>query len=216
MVRAAQVLLLRAIQLRDRWLLRRLARRHPGLAIDPGASTNLAVARYALAPGARLRIGPGVVTERIRGALHFDVAAGAAVEIGAETWLRTDVEPVHLIAFEGARLTVGPEGFLNGCHLSAKRQVSLGRRVWVGLGSRVFDADQHDLDADQLERVAPVEIGDHVWVAADATVLRGVRIGAHSVVGARSLVTRDVPAHTLVYGIPSKERGKVGDRSRCA
>jgi acetyltransferase-like isoleucine patch superfamily enzyme len=50
-------------------------------------------------------------------------------------------------------------------------------------------------------------------VASDVTVMRGVTIGAHAVVGARSLVTRDVPPHTLVYGTPAEPRGTVGDRT---
>ena len=50
----------------------------------------------------------------------------------------------------------------------------MGRRVFVGPGSRIFDADQHDFDAERLEEVEPVSIGDHVWIASDVTVLRGV------------------------------------------
>jgi maltose O-acetyltransferase len=45
------------------------------------------------------------------------------------------------------------------------------------------------------------------------TILRGVTIGDHSVVGARSLVTRDIPPHTLAFGQPARPRGEVGDRS---
>ena len=45
-------------------------------------------------------------------------------------------------------------------------------------------------------------------------MLRGVTIGEHSVIGARSLVTRDVPPHTLAFGSPATVRGRVGDRSR--
>ena len=78
----------------------------------------------------------------------------------------------------------------------------------------MFDADQHDLDDARPERAEPVAIGDFAWIAADVTVLRGVSIGAHSVVGARSLVTRDVPPHTLAYGQPAVPRGPVGDRTR--
>jgi len=204
---------LRALRAWDRLRLWRLRALHPGLEIDPTASTNLSAARYALAPGARLRIGPGVVTERLSGALHFELGPGAQVEVGARTWLRTELGAVHVVAFAGARITLGPESFLNACHLSCKGELRLGRRVWVGPGSRVFDADQHDLDADHPEGVQPVTIGDHVWIASDVTVLRGVTIGEHSVVGARSLVTRDLPPHSLAYGQPAERRGEVGDRS---
>jgi acetyltransferase-like isoleucine patch superfamily enzyme len=205
---------LKAIQARDRWRLRRLAARHPGLEVHPSASSNFAVARYALAPGARLRIGPGAVTDRVPGALLFSLEAGAEIEIGEGAWLRTEVEPLRIVAAAGARITIGADALLNGCHLSAKREITLGRRVWIGFGSRILDSDQHDLDAQRRERAQPVHVGDYTWIAADVTVLRGVRIGAHCVIGARSLVTRDLPDHALAFGHPAQPRGVVGDRSR--
>lgn len=206
--------MLRTVARWDRLRLRWLRWLHPGLEIDTTASSNFAVARYVLAPGARLAIGPGAVTERLPGALHFELGPGAEVVIGERAWLRTELGPVHLVAFENARIELGREAFLNGCHLSAKSSVVLRWRAWVGPGSRVFDSDQHDFDDAHPERSAPVEIGECAWVASDVTVLRGVTIGAHAVVGARSLVTRDVPPHTLVYGTPAAPHGTVGDRSR--
>jgi maltose O-acetyltransferase len=207
------VLQLKALQAYDRLRLGRLTARHPGLEIHPSASSNLAAARYDLAQGARLRIGAGVVTERLAGALHFSLGPGAEVVIGDGTWLRTEVGPVHLIAFEGARMTLGTQGFFNGCHLSCKRELRTGHRAWIGPGSRVFDSDQHDFDSERPEISQPVVIGDCVWIASDVTVLRGVTIGEHSVIGTRSLVTRDIPPHTLAFGQPAQPRGEVGDRS---
>lgn len=207
-------LLLRAIHAFDRLRLRVLVARHSGLEIHPTASSNLALARFDLAPGATLRIGAGVVTERLAGALHFSLASGARVEVGESSWLRTDVGAVHIVAFAGARLAIGPECLINGCQLSAKREVRIGRRVFIGVGARVFDADQHDLDAERPERVETVTIGDHAWIAADVTVLRGVSIGEHSAVGTRSLVLDDVPPHSLAYGSPARAHGRVGDRSK--
>ncbi len=206
--------ILAVIQAIDRLRLVALAARHPGLEIDASASTNLASARYQLAVGARLRIASGVVSERRSGSIEFSLGPGARVEIEERTWLRTEVGPIHIVAFEGASLRIGPDCLLNGCHLSAKRAVQLGRRVFVGPGTRIFDADQHDLDAERAERVDPVAIGDHVWIASDVTVLRGVSIGEHSVVGAQSLVGEDIPPHSLAFGSPARVRGSVGDRSR--
>ena len=189
-------------------------RRHPGLEIAPDASTNFSSSRLAIAPGGRLSIGPRVYTERLSRGVHISVAEGASVEIGADTWLRSDLAPVILFAFPGARITIGREGFLNGCHLSAKASLSIGDRVWMGTGSRVFDADQHDLDAETPERIEPVTIGDHCWIASDVTILRGVQIGEQSVIGARSLVSRSIPPHTLAVGSPAAATGKIGDRTR--
>jgi acetyltransferase-like isoleucine patch superfamily enzyme len=187
--------------------------RHRGLEIHPAASSNFAAARYDLAEGARLRIGAGVVTERLAGALHFSLGRGAEISVGEGTWLRTELGPVHIVAFDGARITLGPRGFLNGCHLSAKRELRTGHRAWIGAGSRVFDSDQHDLDSEHPEISQAVTIGDCVWVASDVTILRGVTIGEHSVIGACSLVTRDIPPHTLAFGQPATPKGVIGDRS---
>jgi len=204
---------LKTLQAYDRFRLQRLMARHRGLEIHSTASSNLAAARYDLAEGARLRIGAGVVTERLAGALHFSLGSGAEISIGEGSWLRTEIAPVRIVAFQGARIELGPEGFLNGCHLSAKSELRCGRRAWIGTGSRVFDSDQHDLDAEHPEATQAVTIGDCVWVASDVTILRGVTIGEHSVIGTRSLVTRNIPSHTLAYGQPATPRGVVGDRT---
>ncbi len=204
---------LKTIQAVDRLRLAARKRANPGLVMDPEASTNFSSSHFAIAPGGRLVIGPRVYTERLARGVHISVAEGATVEIGADTWLRSDLGPVIIFAFPGAHIRIGKEGFLNGCHLSAKARLAIGDRVWIGPGSRVFDADQHDLDADTKERVEPVEIGDHCWIASDVTVLRGVRIGEQSVVGARSLVSKSIPPHSLAIGSPAEAAGKVGDRT---
>ncbi|NNL67606.1 MAG: hypothetical protein HKP30_15255, partial [Myxococcales bacterium] len=85
---------MRAFELRalDGWNRLRLAwlrQRHPGLHVDRAASSNFAVARYNLGPGARLSIGAGAVTERIPGRLSFVLYPNARVEIEERAWLRT-------------------------------------------------------------------------------------------------------------------------------
>jgi acetyltransferase-like isoleucine patch superfamily enzyme len=186
----------------------------PELEIERGASANVACARFALAPGSRLVIRAGAVTDRIPGALYICVGTGAEVVIGAGSWLRTEIDPVRIVAFDGARIELGANVFLNGCHVSAKSLVRIDRGASVGLGSRVFDADQHDFDESRPEQIASVTIGAYSWVASGVTVLRGVSIGAHSVIGAHSLVSRDIPPHTLAFGQPARPRGAVGDRSK--
>ncbi|MBJ21078.1 MAG: acyltransferase [bacterium] len=205
---------LKTMQAYDRTRLRRLRSRHPGLSLEKESSTNFASSHFALAEGASLVLGPRVYTERRAYGVHISVAEGASVEIGADTWLRSDIAPVIIFAFPGARIRIGREGFLNGCHLSAKSALEIGHRVWIGPGSRVFDADQHDLDAERVERVEKVTIGDHCWIASDVTVLRGVEIGEQSVVGTRSLVTKSLPPHTLALGSPAVAAGRIGDRSK--
>lgn len=204
---------LRRLQRLDRGRLRSLARLHPGLDVHSGAASALASASFNLDPGARVRIADGVVTERRPDALRITVRPGGELVIGEGTWLRTELGPVIIHVYPGARVEIGPDCFLNGCQISAKDSVTVGRHCWIGPGSRVWDSDQHDLDEDRREQHAPVSIGDHVWLASDVTVLRGVEIGPHSVVGARSLVTGSLPAHSLAFGSPARPQDSVGDRS---
>ncbi len=205
---------LHALHQCDLLTLGRRKREFPGLEIDSQASSNLALARFSLAEGARLRIAAGVVTERRPDALHFLLGRNAEVEIGARTWLRTEVGPVYIVAFEGARIRIGPDCLLNSAYISAKRSIEIGTHSFVGMGSRVFDSDQHDLDDRHPEASSPVQIGDHVWIASDVSVLKGVCVGDHSVVGTRSLVTCSIPPHSLAFGCPATVRGAVGDRTK--
>lgn len=203
----------------DAWNRVRLAwlrARHPGLSVDARASSNFAVARYNLAPTARLSIAAGAVTERLPGRLSFILYPGARVQVEEGAWLRTEIGDLHVVAFEDASLTIGPETLLNGCHVSAKREVRIGRGSMLGPGTRLFDSDQHDLDDRRPERIEPVHIGEHVWVASDCTIARGSSIGSHSIVGAGSLVTNAIDAHTLAYGRPARPRGAVGDRTNAS
>lgn len=212
MSRRAFVFYLRAVQLWDRWRLRRLMRRHPGVYIDPTASSNLASASFKLADDARLWIGPHTHTERRAEGLRFELGPGAELVIEGTSWLRSELQPIHFVLFDGARMTIGDGSWLNGCHLSAKVSLVAGKGVMIGPGVRVFDADQHDLDDVTPETLAPVRIGDYVWIASDVTILRGVEVGSHSIVAAQSVVTRSVPPHSMVVGAPASPKGKVGDR----
>jgi len=56
---------------------------------------------------------------------------------------------------------------------------------------------------------APVEIGDHTFIGANATILMGTKIGSHSIIGAGAVVTKDVPDFSCAAGAPAKIVGKV-------
>jgi acetyltransferase-like isoleucine patch superfamily enzyme len=105
----------------------------------------------------------------------------------------------------------------NKTYLGHRVSISVGSRVSIGnhvlIANEVFIADNpgHPLDAARRrvqgvepDQIRPVTIGDDVWIGHGCKIMPGVTIGEGAVVGAGSIVTRDVPPFTLVAGIPAK------------
>lgn len=183
------------------------------LEVEDPVSPNLRFAALRCEEGAVVRIGSGLATERQPGN-HLWVQVGGTLALGRDVWLRTQHGENRLTVFPGAMLEIGDRVLLNGAMLHAKQRIRIGSDSMVGFGSRVFDADLHPLDLDTPERIEPVEIGERVWIASDVTVTRGVRIGDDVVVGARSVVTRDLPPRVLAVGAPAQPVKEIGRRPR--
>jgi acetyltransferase-like isoleucine patch superfamily enzyme len=110
-------------------------------------------------------------------------------EIGAGTWIGA-----FTIIDGSGGLTIG-----EGCDISSGAQIYTHSSVRRCVSGRAFPA---------VER-APVRIGDRVFVGAGAIVNMGVTIGDSSVVAAGAVVTRDVPAFTVVAGVPARPTARV-------
>jgi acetyltransferase-like isoleucine patch superfamily enzyme len=204
--------LLRAIFAYDRARFAVFCARH-GSALEIGShvSPNLRFAELLLEPGARLEIGAGLATERRRGNRIW-VQSNGRLALGPQVWLRTQHAENQLTVFPGAAIELAAGVFLNGAMLHAKRLIRVGERSMLGFGSRVFDADLHDLDADTPERVEPVRIGARCWIGANVHILRGVTLGDDVVVGAGSVVTRDLPSRVLAAGVPARVLRPIASR----
>ncbi len=111
-----------------------------------------------------------------------------AVEVGADTW----IGPMTMLDGSGG-LTIG-----HHCSISAGVHIySHDTVLWALSGGE-----------EEAER-APVVIGDCTYVGGHTTILRGTTIGDHCVIGAGSLVNRDVPPRSIAYGAPARVRGSV-------
>lgn len=85
--------------------------------------------------------------------------------------------------------------------------IKIGNRTLIG-PSTVIHTHHHNFQKTdlpiQLQKgvCKPIIIGDDVWIGAHCTILGGVTIGSHSVIGAHSLVTKDIPPYSVAYGVP--------------
>ena len=96
-----------------------------------------------------------------------------------------------------------------GLHNTIIGPVDIGSHVNLAQGITVTALNHNFSDAnkridEQGVSTSPVTIEDDVWIGANAVILPGVTIGEHSVVAAGAVVTKDVPPHSLVAGVPAK------------
>ena len=111
---------------------------------------------------------------------------------------------VRIECWEGAEVHIGTGTYLNrGVEIVAAQYVAIGRDCKIARDVIIMDTDQHALPTGEL-RVQPVVIGDRVWIGARAMILKGVTIGNDAVIGAGSVVTKDVPAGAVVGGVPAR------------
>jgi acetyltransferase-like isoleucine patch superfamily enzyme len=142
------------------------------------------------------------------------------VRVGEFTYIDGEI----LLLTPEARCTFGKYCFLGtDSRIWSQRSITIGDYVLIAPRVDIFDNDSHPLDPivrrndaiDQFEhkqamrydRVACAEviIEDDVWIGTKSTIMKGVRIGRGAVVAAASVVTKDVPPHTLVGGNPARE-----------
>jgi acetyltransferase-like isoleucine patch superfamily enzyme len=134
------------------------------------------------------------------------------IEIGPRVRIDARTVPVELVCGPGATLSIGEGTFLNyGVSISAHSEVAIGKRCLIGNYVNVMDSDYHDvIDHTLPGKSAPVIIEDDVWIGTRVIVLKGVRIGRASVVGAGSVVTTDIPPNCLAFGVPAQIVRKIG------
>ena len=136
----------------------------------------------------------------------------------------------HVSCYAGCSFSIGPNGqcrvgdftLLNGALIMAEERIEIGSHCLVSWNVGIADSDFHPLepaqrlvDAKALApfykdrpprpklHTAPVIIANNVWIGMNATILKGVTIGENSVVAAGSVVTKPVPANTVVAGNPA-------------
>lgn len=109
-------------------------------------------------------------------------------------------------------IKIGENVGISQTALIAHADITIGNNVKIGGGTCVYTSDFHSLDSrircsneDQEKRnVAPIHIGNNVFIGAHSIILKGVIIGDNSIIGAGSVVTKSIPANQIWAGNPAK------------
>ncbi len=145
--------------------------------------------------------------------VHFVLGDGDIV-VGSDTLVDGKSSFVFGARFaERPTLSIGARTYVgHDCTFSTSKQISIGDDCYIASGCHFLDSPGHPLDPGRRlahlppdpEQVREVAVGNNVWIGTQAMIMPGVTIGEGSVVAARAVVTSDVPAYTLVGGVPAR------------
>lgn len=133
--------------------------------------------------------------------LCFKLMFGKRFSVGKNTTFRPGF---GLYLEKGASVRIGSNCFFNrGCSINCLGHVEIGDYTIFGENVKIYDQNHRFRDKDTLIReqgfsVSPVSIGRNCWICTNAVILEGVTIGDNCVIGAGSIVYKDVPADSVV------------------
>lgn len=110
----------------------------------------------------------------------------------------------YIRVIKNGTITIEGGGYINEHVQITGDDITVGRDCLLARDVIIRSYDAHWIETDGYSVSAPVRIGSHVWVGQNAMILKGVTIGDGAVIAAGSIVTKDVPAHSIVAGVPAK------------
>ena len=204
MTTPAQMLMTAWRRLRIRVALLRVGRTGPGVSLEDGV---------LLASPGRISLGDGASIGR-GAALRANTSASPGITLSAQASLK---DGVILNANTGS-ITIGERSWLGPyCVIYGNGGVDIGRDVMIAAHTLITSVghEHESLDVPMMNqplRLAPVRIEDDVWIGARCTLLPGITVGRGAIVGAGSVVTRDVAPWAIVGGVPARVVGQRGNR----
>ncbi len=96
-------------------------------------------------------------------------------------------------------------GYFNGfVQIVCSKKVTIGKNVAIARDVIIRDTDAHHIIGKEHQKKKEVKIGNNVWIGTRAIIMKGVTIGDGAIIAAGAIVTKDVPANTIVAGVPAR------------
>lgn len=128
----------------------------------------------------------------------------AGVKLGKKSTLHTGVR-----VFDPSGITVGEGTIIGyGTFIDGRDQVTIGNHTDIASQVMIYSSEHDVHSADFHATMAPVKIGNHVFIGPRAIILAGVTIEDGAIIGAGAVVTKDVSAYNIVGGVPAKTIGE--------
>ena len=142
---------------------------------------------------------------------------GSAVEIGDNCLIRSNFwsnliglyQRTIIIAKRGGKIRIGNNVGISGSTIYAWESIEIGDNTLIGANCKIMDSDLHPLNAAERNannwdavKTAPIKIGKNCFIGCNCLILKGVTIGDDAVIGAGSVVTKDIPAGATAAGNP--------------
>ncbi|MCK9181313.1 MAG: sugar O-acetyltransferase [Fibrobacteraceae bacterium] len=116
------------------------------------------------------------------------------------------IEPPFYCDF-GSNISIGENSYLNfNCTILDTEKVAIGKNCWIAPNVQIYAAT-HPVEAKRRRKeciAMPINIGNDVWLGGGVIVCPGVTIGDRAVIGAGSIVTKNIPADSVAFGNPCK------------
>jgi len=171
-----------------------------------------------VSPGSDLKQ-PGRITLGARCKIHRGAQIDASVGTGVQFAERVSIGRGAMIQGSRGGVAIGAGTEVNNyAVINGAGGVTIGADCLVGPHACIVSYGHEYRDRErpirtQGYRYAPIVIEDDVWIGAHAVVLAGVRVGRGAVLGAGSVVTRDVEPYTVVAGVPARAIARRGERA---
>lgn len=107
-----------------------------------------------------------------------------------------------IIIFNNGVLKMGNSFINSHCKIRCHNRITIGDRCAISHDFTIMDSNAHTINSQK--KTSEVVIGDHVWIGTRVTILPGVHIGNGAVIGAGTVVTRDIPSNSLAVGCPAR------------